>query len=46
MSIKDLDLILKKDPIITTFPVSQLQTQPRTVEQLYLTHAKTHLSPR
>ena len=44
MSIKDLDLILKKDPIITTFPVSQLQTQPRTVEQLYLTHAKTHLS--
>lgn len=44
MSIKDLDLILKKDPIITTFPVSQLQTQPQMVEQLYLTHAKTHLS--
>lgn len=44
MSIKDLDLILKKDPIITTFPLSQLQTQPQMVEQLYLTHAKTHLS--
>ena len=44
MSISDLDLILKKDPIITTFPVSQLQAQPGAVEQVYLTHAKTHLS--
>ncbi len=44
MSIEDLDVILKKDPIITTFPVSVFQTEPQTVEQSYLTHAKTHLS--
>lgn len=44
MSIEDLDLILKKDPIITTFPVSQMQARPDHVEQVYATHAKTHLS--
>lgn len=44
MPIEDLDLILKKDPIITTFPVSQLQTQPQMVEQSYIAHARTHLS--
>lgn len=44
MLTNDLDLILKHDPIITTFPVSQLQSQPQAVEQLYLTYAKAHLS--
>ena len=44
MSVDDLDLILKKDPIINTFPVSELEAKPERVEQDYLTHAKTHLS--
>lgn len=44
MSIKDLDLILKKDPVIATFPVSSLRETPDRVEQFYATHAKTHLS--
>lgn len=44
MSIEDLNLILKKDPIITTFPAASLQTNPARVEKDYLTHAKTHIS--
>jgi len=44
MSLKDLDLILKKDPIITTFAASALHMQPQRVEIDYKTHALTHLS--
>jgi len=44
MSIHELDLILKKDPIITTFPASQLQAGPDRVELIYGAHAKTHLA--
>ena len=44
MSINDLDLILKKDPIISTWPARSLCEQPEEVEQDYLVHARTHLS--
>ena len=44
MSINDLDLILKKDPVITTWPSKSLCETPERVEQDYLVHAKTHLS--
>lgn len=44
MSIHELDLILKKDPIITTFPASELKARPDRVELVYGAHAKTHLS--
>ncbi len=44
MSIDELDLILKKDPIIATWPVSALKSNPAGVEQDYATHAKTYLS--
>jgi hypothetical protein len=44
MSIDDLDLILKKDPVITTWPARSLCQTPERVEQDYLVHAKTHLS--
>jgi hypothetical protein len=44
MSINDLDLILKKDPVITTWPAKSLCEKPERVEKDYLVHAKTHLS--
>ncbi|OQA23061.1 MAG: hypothetical protein BWY63_00477 [Chloroflexi bacterium ADurb.Bin360] len=44
MSINELDLILKKDPIISTWPARSLITEPDKVEKDYLIHAKTHLS--
>jgi hypothetical protein len=44
MSIQDLEFILKKDPVIATFPVTDLRDKPEQVEQFYTTHAKTHLS--
>lgn len=43
MSIKDLDLILKKDPIIATWPARALCETPEKVEQDYLVHARTHI---
>ncbi len=43
MSLKELDLILEKDPVITTWPASALRSRPAEVEQDYRTHAKTHL---
>jgi len=44
MSIKDLDLILKKDPIISTWPARSLADTPQAVEKDYFVHAKTHIS--
>ena len=44
MSIEDLDLILKKDPIIATWPARNLRKDPAKVEEDYLVHARTHLS--
>ena len=44
MSISDLDLILKKDPIISTWPARSLSEEPEAVERDYLIHARTHLS--
>jgi len=44
MSISDLDLILKKDPIISTWPARSLCKKPQDVEKDYLVHARTHLS--
>jgi len=44
MSINDLDLILKKDPIISTWPAKSLYEQPEDVEKDYLVHSRTHLS--
>jgi hypothetical protein len=44
MWIQDLDLILKQEPVIATFPVSALRETPDSVEQFYSAHAKTHLS--
>jgi hypothetical protein len=44
MSLQDLDLLLKKDPVITTFPASSLRTEPQRVEMDYHIHAMTHLS--
>jgi len=44
MSIKDLELILRKDPIIATFSTNDLKTSPKRVFSEYLIHAKTHLS--
>ena len=44
MSIKDLDLILKKDPVISTWPARALADTPQVVERDYLVHAKTHIS--
>jgi len=41
--LEELDLILKKDPIITTYPVKYLITTPEDVENVYLTHARTHI---
>ncbi len=43
MTINELDLILKKDPIISTWPARSLSEKPERVEQDYLVHAKTHL---
>jgi hypothetical protein len=43
MSIEDLDLILKKDPIIATWPARDLADNPQRVEKDYLVHARTHL---
>jgi len=43
MSLEDLDLILKKDPIISTWPAQSLIEEPLRVEADYLIHAKTHL---
>jgi hypothetical protein len=44
MSINDLDLILKKDPIIATWKAKDLCKCPEDVEKDYLVHARTHLS--
>ena len=44
MSISDLDLILKKDPIISTWPARSLWQDAEAVESDYLIHARTHLS--
>jgi len=44
MSISDLELILKKDPVISTWPARSLRDEPARVEQDYLVHARTHIS--
>lgn len=42
--LEELDLILNKDGIITTFPVEYLISAPEEVESSYRTHARTHIS--
>jgi len=44
MSLDDLKLILKKDPIIDTLSLPDFCNTPESVEHLYLKHARTHLS--
>jgi len=41
--LEELDLILNKDAIITTFPVKYLVSTPDQVEYAYRTHARTHI---
>ena len=41
--LEELDLILNKDAIITTFPVKYLISTPDQVEYVYRTHARTHI---
>ncbi len=41
--LEDLDLILNKDAIISTFPVKYLFSTPEQVEHHYRTHARTHI---
>jgi len=41
--LEDLDLILNKDAIITTFPVKYLFSTPEQVEHHYRIHARTHV---
>ena len=41
--LEELDLILNKDAIITTFPVKYLISAPDQVEYVYRTHARTHI---
>ncbi len=41
--LEELDLILKKDPIIATYPVRYLISAPDEVEHMYRTHARTHI---
>jgi len=41
--LEELDLILNKDAIITTFPVKYLISSPDQVEYVYRTHARTHI---
>lgn len=43
MSLEDLKLILGKDPIIATYPVSFLKDKPAQVEREYGVHARTHI---
>lgn len=43
MSLSDLDLILRKDPVISTWLAGALVSTPQAVEQDYAAHAKTHL---
>lgn len=40
---EDLDLILNKDAIISTYPVKYLISTPEQVEYGYRTHARTHI---
>lgn len=44
MALSDLDLILKKDPVITTWTAGALVSSPQMVEQDYAAHAKTHVA--
>ena len=41
--LEELDVILNKDAIITTFPVKYLVSTPDQVEYVYRTHARTHI---
>ena len=41
--LEELDVILNKDAIITTFPVKYLISTPEDVENVYRTHARTHI---
>jgi len=41
--LEELDVILNKDAIITTFPVKYLISTPDQVEYVYRTHARTHI---
>lgn len=43
MSLDDLDLILRKDPIISTWLAQSLVREPLRVEADYRVHASTHL---
>jgi hypothetical protein len=43
MPISDLDTILNKDAIIATYPASHLRSNSEQIEQMYRTHAKTHI---
>lgn len=43
MSLDELDLILKKDPIISTWPAQSLADDPLRVQNDYLIHAKSHV---
>ncbi len=43
MSISDLEAILNKEAIIPTYSALHLRSNPGDVEQMYLTHAKTHI---
>ena len=43
MPVHDLDLILNKEAIITTYPATYLRSSPEEVERNYLTYARTHI---
>lgn len=43
MPISDLELILAKDPVISTWPATSLIADPGRVERDYLVHARTHI---
>jgi len=43
MSLKDLNLILNKESVITTWPTRSLETEPQRVERDYEVHARTHI---
>jgi len=43
MSLEDLELILNKEAVITTWAARSLQSEPERVERDYEVHARTHI---
>ncbi|MRB24950.1 hypothetical protein GH839_29695 [Bacillus thuringiensis] len=44
VELKELEKVLKKNPVISTYSSDKLISSPKSVERSYLKHAMNHMS--